>query len=106
MNQAAASLAVWHVRPGWHSWEHWREAEAWAFSHGLADPGPDGGRTGTYRIEFHLVDTPFAKVFRFALNAAGCHYKDPDTGDAALAEPETMILGELPPEHLRHAPQD
>jgi len=90
---AAAPLAVWDVNGGFHKWEHYREAYEWAQGHW---PGADD----TYRVEFYLVDAPFARVFRYLDNADGCCYLDPATGEPAMEE-VTVMLSELLPEHLR-----
>lgn len=93
----AEPLAIWDVntKPGFICWEHWSEAVAWNKDH-LPDQGND-----TYRLEFYLVDAPFAKAFRYATNEQGRRYMDLATGEAAVLEPVTVPLTELPPPHLR-----
>lgn len=94
---AAAPLAVWDVSGNpnrFHGSPHWREASLWAKDHGLE---PDHA----YRIEFYLVDTAFAKVFRYALNSTGHRFLDPTMDRAAAEEPVMVLLSELPPAHLR-----
>jgi hypothetical protein len=90
---AAAPLAVWDTRGGFHEWEHYREAYEWAQAR-------ISGAEDTYRVEFYLVDAPFAKAFRYLDNAEGRRYIDPATGEPAMAE-VTIMLSDLPPEHLR-----
>jgi len=91
----AGPLAVWDARTGnFHKWAHWLEASQWGKDHDL----PVGD---LYRIEFYLLDTPFATLFAYARDDSGHPYVDPDTHSAALAEPVTKILDELPPDHLR-----
>lgn len=63
-----------------------------------------GARLATYRIEFYLVDAPFARVYRYALNDGGRLFIQPATGRPALAEPVTVLLDELPPAELLEAP--
>jgi len=92
---AAEPLAAWDVGGGFHKWEHWAEAVAWNKKH-LPDRGDD-----TYRLEFYLVDAPFAKAFRYAVNSQGRWHLDPATGKPAVEEPVTVLLSELPPPHLR-----
>jgi hypothetical protein len=99
-----APLAVWGAkeRDGkgwdrWHSWPRWREAEGWAIERGLAGDG-----LATYRIEFYLIDAPFARIFRYALDHEGRRFMaDPAAyRKPALAEPVTVVLDELPPAEL------
>jgi hypothetical protein len=93
-------VAVWGAaeRGGWgrwHSWPRWLDAEKWAMDRGLC-----GGGLATYRIEFYLVDAPFARVYGFARNDDGHLFTDPATGRATLADPVTVMLDELPPAEL------
>ncbi len=82
-------LAVWDARRApVRKITAWSE---WAREHGI--PVDD-----TYRIEFYLVDAPFARVFRYAVNADGRCFKDPATGEAAEEPPVDVILSELPAE--------
>ena len=80
----------------WHSWPRWREAEKWALERGLIGDG-----LPIYRIEFYLIDTPFARLFGFARNDNGHLFTDPATGKAALAKPVDVVLDELPPAGLQ-----
>jgi hypothetical protein len=91
----AEPLAVWDTRDGKDSlwWQHWREASKWAPAH-IADAN------STYRVEFFLVDAPFAVVWRYKRNENGRCYTDPATGDIASADPVVQMLDELPPDHL------
>jgi hypothetical protein len=56
-----------------------------------------------FRIEFYLLDGPFAVVHRYKRDGAGCRYFDAATGGAATEPPVLVPLGELPPEHLLRA---
>lgn len=92
---AVAPLATWdaEAKPGFHDWPHWREASEWVTDHGL-EP------VYIYRIEFYLVDTPFAKVFRYATENSNILYDAAANGPARL-DPVIVVLPELPPPHLR-----
>lgn len=54
----------------------------------------------TRRIEFYLLDGPFAVLHRFALNADGYKYAAEPGGDPVMDEPVVVPLAELPPKHL------
>jgi hypothetical protein len=85
-------LAVWDARePSWVG-EHWREKIAWAKEH--------IGRTeDTHRIDFCLLDAPFAVVHRYARNGDG--YKHNGPGGKIATEPPVIVpLDGLPPAHL------
>jgi hypothetical protein len=85
-------LAVWDVsQPGWFEWKYHQAASDWALAH--------GGDDDTYRYEIHQAASPYARIFRYALNEKG-RFFDPETGGAARAEPEMVTLDELPPGHL------
>ena len=88
-------LAVWDSRePGGCFWRHHPEASQWASTH-LPHQA-----TSIYRAEFHLMDTPFAIVHAYARNDQGRAIFDPATNGLVHAPPATVILSELPPEHL------
>lgn len=53
-----------------------------------------------FRIEFYLLDSPFAVVHRYRRNSDGFKYQDPATGEAVVEPPVVVPLGELPPAHL------
>jgi hypothetical protein len=89
----AAPLAVWHADRYWGRWKHMPEASQWARDHGW--PVND-----LYRIEFWLIDVPFARLFAFARNDKGKIY-DSETHSPAVCAPVNVILDALPPEHLR-----
>jgi len=97
----AAPLAAWGAAEpdvGWGRWYSWPrrlEAEKWAMDRGLIGDG-----ILAYRIEFYLVDAPFARVYCFARNGAGHLFNHPATGRPALAEPVTIMLDDLPPAEL------
>jgi hypothetical protein len=89
-------LAVWDAndRSGLF-WDHWSETHVWAIEHLGRDVA-----NRTYRVEFFLVDAPFAVLHCFSLNADGRKYTDPATGGTARAKPVVQMLDELPPAHL------
>lgn len=89
---SAAPLLAWDCRDPGYRPIHDRAAK-WLSDHGI-DP------CGAYRVEFYLVDTPFARVFPYAESEAGWRYWDPATGDAAVGEPRTVLLPALPPAGL------
>lgn len=70
--------------------EHWRERVAWAQQH---IPDVDA----TYRVEFYLIDSPFAVVHRYGRNPGNHKHRDPATGEIARDEPVILPLAELPP---------
>jgi hypothetical protein len=101
----AVLLAAWGAglrdREGWDRWHsrpRWREAEEWAVDRGLA-----GNGLWTYRIEFFLVDAPFARVYRLAISEDRHLVIDPVTRQAALADPVDVMLDGLPPPELLDA---
>ena len=53
-----------------------------------------------YRVEFYLVDEPFAVLRRFAVNEDGYVVHDPETDGPKKEDPVVRMLGELPPAHL------
>jgi len=89
---AAEPLAVWDVNGGYHKWPLWREAYEWALAQGLR---PDDAT----RMEFYLVDIPFARADYYKVNDAGRRYLD--AGREPAMEEVTVPLSELPPERLR-----
>ena len=54
----------------------------------------------TYRIEFYLLDTPYAVIRRFAEDENGNLRLDLDAEAPMRDEPVVQVLTELPPEHL------
>jgi hypothetical protein len=55
----------------------------------------------TYRVEFFVVDAPFAVVFRYRRHPrTGKHYLE-ETGEIAKEEPFICSLDSLPPEYCR-----
>jgi|SRR5712692_10047495 len=84
-------LAVWDVNGGFHDWPHRREAYEWAKAHGL-DP------ENAIRIEFYLIDAPFARADRYKTGAGGLHCF---AGGEPVTEEVTVMLSEPPPQHLR-----
>jgi len=56
----------------------------------------------TYRVEFFVVDAPFAIVFRYRRDpCTNRHYRDVSTGEIATEEPVICSLDSLPPEYCR-----
>lgn len=90
-------LAVWDVRAAeWGS--TWlgdtRGAVLWIWDH-------LGGNPSTIRrVEFYVLDGPFAVVYRYALQDEGFKYQDLATWEAAVEPPVIVPLAELPPAHL------
>jgi hypothetical protein len=91
----AEPLATWDTRDHGSPWwgDHPIEISKWAVAH-IADAN------STYRVEFFLVDAPFAVVCRYTRNDHGHCFTDPETGDIARDEPVVQVLDELPPTHL------
>jgi hypothetical protein len=95
-----APIAVWDTRDRdsfFRDTQHparFMQAVEWAKRH--IDRPED-----TYRVEFYLIDCPFAIVHRFATNEDGSIRWDLAGREPAIAEPVTVMLSELPPEHLR-----
>lgn len=94
-------VAVWDARDPLNSQPdvpRWLESAEWAKAH---IPRVND----TYRVEFYLLDTPFAVVHRFAVNAEGLkyaigHLARLDNREPATEPPVIVPLAELPPEHL------
>ena len=87
-------IEVWDAgSPDWADSFIW-ERSAWVAEHlGRAEM--------TTRVEFFLVDAPFAVAHRFAQDASGRPFVDLATGEPAMEKPATQLLDELPPVHLR-----
>ena len=60
-------------------------------------------RNDTYRVEFYLLDAPFAVVYRYERDEDGYKHNGPD-GEIATEPPVVVPLTELPPEHLLEKP--
>jgi hypothetical protein len=91
-----APLGVWDTRDrywGLGSQGKLQQAVTWSTRH--VPRARD-----TYRIEFYLLDVPFAVLHRYAVNAGGHKFTDPATNEPSTEEPVRLTLGELPPEHL------
>jgi hypothetical protein len=73
---------------------HRREAAAWARKN-LPRSGD------TVLAEFYLIDAPFAVLRRIRRDEDGKIGVARDTGGITLEPPATVMLGELPPVHLR-----
>lgn len=85
-DQSLSPLGAWDTGHPFY-YEHMREISEWATEH-----IPDV--YATYRVEFFLIDAPFAR------NEDGELYLDVTGKSAATAEPDTLLLSELPPRHL------
>lgn len=86
-------LAVWDThQPSWQ--ERWPGTSPWALAH-FGEHA-----TRTFRAEFYLVDAPFVVLHTYQADAQGRIPVTPE-GLAQVAEPITLLLDELPPEHLR-----
>jgi hypothetical protein len=89
-------LAAWDAKdrpPGWTDGH--TQQMAWWMQACLTEYAQDASR-----VEFYIVDGPFALVHLFARNSDGFRYHDPDEDGPAKLEPVTVPLAELPPEHL------
>jgi hypothetical protein len=83
-------LAVWDA----HDPGPWRERTEWV-------DGQLGGRANlTYRIDFYLLDAPFAAVHRYRLDDSGHKFAKAPDGEIATEPPVIVPLAELPPAHL------
>jgi hypothetical protein len=93
-------LAVWDAkdRPDWWTDGHTQQMCWWVQTR-LTEHAGD-----IHRIEFYLLDVPFAVVHKFALQDEGLKYLDVATGQAAVEPPVIVPLAELPPAHLLRAP--
>jgi hypothetical protein len=96
----AGPLTVWDVRSDpW--WDRYRERQRWLDEHGLP-------AWKMYRVEFWLVDAPFALIFCYALNETGFPRRIPCPGGPhdhpgcglAREEPRTVPLADFPPRDL------
>jgi hypothetical protein len=94
-------LAVWDVREDGRQ-QHWKARSDWLRDAGLP-------RDVMYRVEFWLLDCPFARIFCYELNAEGRkywapdHVREPHDHDAchsAFEKPRDVLLGALPPREL------
>lgn len=98
-----APVAVWDATvPGWHAWPQWAEAEKWATDRELISTERGHPRSMTYRIEFYLLDLPFARAYRYTCGPDG-HVLAMCAGAEVVpmrARPADVILGDLPPRHL------
>jgi hypothetical protein len=100
-------LAVWDVRERLGPWrrctavgeETHRSIDAAQWLIRNTSPARD-----IYRVEFYLLDAPFAVVHRYKRNTAGFKYQDPEAGSIAVEPPVIVPLAELPPAHLLRTP--
>jgi hypothetical protein len=92
----AEPLAVWEANAGRGLFrEHLTEASVWAVKH----LGQEVANR-TVRVDFHLLDAPFAVLYQVVTNEDGHKLVNPETGGLWLAEPVVQVLDELPPAHL------
>jgi hypothetical protein len=92
---AGELLGVWDTRDrSSHWWQPSRhEASQWAVNH-IRDAN------SAYRVEFRLLDAPYAIVWRYTRNEQGRCFNDPVTDEVACDAPVVQLLDELPPAHL------
>jgi hypothetical protein len=95
-------IAVWDVRDPEESaiffFANWEGARTIEASRWLEENVPELS-TRVIRVEFHLIDVPFAIVTRYELNERGAISIGGD-GRALISDPVTVVLRELPPECL------
>jgi hypothetical protein len=89
----AAPLGVWDPSEGVFD-RHRDECSRWAIEH-----LPDRARS-VVRAEFYLIDVPFAVVHQVKRNDEGRISCDPEADGPVLLPPVTVMLSELPPDHL------
>lgn len=89
-------VAVWDVHSAQDSlyWHHHREVSVWA-----TENLPDRAISIT-RVEFYLLDCPFAVIHEVARDGDGRCVIDLKTGTTAMAAPRTVLLDALPPAEL------
>lgn len=78
------------------SWDNYPWAFQEAFRAWMAGHGVDA--KSTKRVELHLIDAPFMRVFEFAQDPEGRAFLDPDTGDRALRAPYDVLVRTPPPD--------
>ena len=94
MDDLPAPLAVWDAGDPLNCQPdvpRWLESTEWAMAH-------IPRANDTWRVEFYLIDAPFAVVHRFAVNDAERKYFS--GGKVAREEPVIVPLAELPPARL------
>jgi hypothetical protein len=99
----AEPLAVWDVRGAEGPWQRMTppgepfrrsyEATQWVVSN--FERARD-----VFRIEFYVLDAPFAIVHRYCRDENGHGYYDPEPDSRAAELPVVQMLDELPPAHL------
>jgi hypothetical protein len=89
-------LAVWDCNErGGLFQEHRVEACAWAVKH----LGQEVANR-TLRVDFHLLDAPFAVLYQVVTDENGRKLARRPAGGPWLADPVVQMLDELPPAHL------
>ena len=87
-------VVIWDARePVFWRGGLYKRVRAWLISQDI--PTAD-----TYRVEIHLVDVPFARVFTYALDSQGNRHMDTAILSPLTNEPYDKILSELPPAEL------
>ena len=85
-------LKIWDVQTGENYPGPGRYVEtlhAWVEAHGIV-------KEQTYRIEYHLIDAPFIRVFQYDVDGQGRCYVDPADRDR-LARRQFDVLVTSPP---------
>jgi hypothetical protein len=92
-----APVAVWDAKDRPENWTDGHTQQmAWWMQTCMTGYARDA-----YRVEFYMLDAPFAIVHTFRCNGDGQRYADPAADGPAVNEPVTVMLSELPPGHLR-----
>lgn len=82
--------AVYDVRDGSYPFDGATVLCQWAAENGI-------DTDSAYRIEIHLLDCPFARVFQYDQDAQGRRFIDPATDDAARRKPYDLPISSMPP---------
>lgn len=90
---SAEPVAVYDVQDeGWWLPANLTDFLQWLRHHGI---NPDD----TYRIEIHLLDTLFARVYQYDRDEHGRFFLDEETGEPARRTPFDVPVESTPPEH-------
>lgn len=79
------------------SWWGLSKGDRARFTDWLKTQGYEADDRAVYRTEIHAGDTPFARVFAYALDEHGRKYVDPETRDVAKQPSHDVPLSSLPP---------
>jgi hypothetical protein len=96
MTQVAEPVAVWDANDSDYHRKFYPAVRDFLTAQGIPV-------NQTYRVEIFVFDTPFARVYSYALNEKGHTYYDHATDRPAIREPYDHVLTELPSEELRNA---